>query len=264
MVTPYPLAPGAPAIAFWVVYAVAFGPDALRTLREDDPAPDTIRDAGSKYVIAACNAGSYALAVTFALVVPGTTIRPARPAVFACGLTVTLAGAVIRWYAIRTLADAFSTTVAVERDHSVVETGPYRWVRHPSYTGGMLMFLGLALALQAREVFRPDLRVLVMSATLDTGPIAGLVDDAPLIQSEGRSYPVEVHYADQPISPGDRLAPGQHRATTPSDGGAAALRRGASVRHTVSILTEKTSSRSRNAIHRLCGHDWTSVVACGG
>ncbi|WP_251964657.1 ATP-dependent helicase HrpB [Salinibacter ruber] len=67
--------------------------------------------------------------------------------------------------------------------------------------------LGLALALQAREVFRPDLRVLVMSATLDTGPIAGLVDDAPLIQSEGRSYPVEVHYADQPISPGDRLAP---------------------------------------------------------
>jgi len=147
VVTPYPLAPGAPAIAFWVVYAVAFGPDALRTLREDDPAPDTIRDAGSKYVIAACNAGSYALAVTFALVVPGTTIRPARPAVFACGLTVTLAGAAIRWYAIRTLADAFSTTVAVERDHSVVETGPYRWVRHPSYTGGMLMFLGLALAL---------------------------------------------------------------------------------------------------------------------
>jgi HrpA-like helicases len=67
--------------------------------------------------------------------------------------------------------------------------------------------LGLALTLQAREVFRPELRVLVMSATLDTGPIAGLVDDAPLIQSEGRSYPVEVHYADRPLSPGDRIAP---------------------------------------------------------
>ncbi len=67
--------------------------------------------------------------------------------------------------------------------------------------------LGLALTLQSREVFRPDLRVLVMSATLDTGPIAGLVDDAPLIQSEGRSYPVEVHYADRPLSPGDRIAP---------------------------------------------------------
>lgn len=67
--------------------------------------------------------------------------------------------------------------------------------------------LGLALTLQAREVFRPDLRVLVMSATLDTGPIAGLVDNAPLIQSEGRSYPVEVRYADQPLRPGDRIAP---------------------------------------------------------
>ena len=67
--------------------------------------------------------------------------------------------------------------------------------------------LGLALTLQARDVVRPALRVLVMSATLDTGPIAGLVDDAPLIQSEGRSYPVEVHYANQPLSPGDRLAP---------------------------------------------------------
>jgi ATP-dependent helicase HrpB len=67
--------------------------------------------------------------------------------------------------------------------------------------------LGLALTLQARELFRPGLRVLVMSATLDTGPIAGLVDNAPLIQSEGRSYPVEVHYADRPLSPGDRIEP---------------------------------------------------------
>jgi ATP-dependent helicase HrpB len=67
--------------------------------------------------------------------------------------------------------------------------------------------LGLALTLQARAVFRPDLRVLVMSATLDTGPIAGLVDDAPLIQSEGRSYPVDVHYAGRPLRPGDRIAP---------------------------------------------------------
>jgi ATP-dependent helicase HrpB len=67
--------------------------------------------------------------------------------------------------------------------------------------------LGLALTLQAREVFRPDLRVLVMSATLDTGPIAGLVDDAPLIQSEGRSYPVDVCYADRTVSPGDRIEP---------------------------------------------------------
>lgn len=64
--------------------------------------------------------------------------------------------------------------------------------------------LGLALTLQAREVLRPDLRVLVMSATLDTGPIAELLG-APLIESEGRSYPVEVHYRDRPVK--DRIEP---------------------------------------------------------
>ncbi|MFB6249634.1 MAG: ATP-dependent helicase HrpB [Salinibacter sp.] len=64
--------------------------------------------------------------------------------------------------------------------------------------------LGLALTLEARDVFRPDLRVLVMSATLDTGPIAELLD-APLIESEGRSYPVEVHYRDRPVK--DRIEP---------------------------------------------------------
>jgi len=57
--------------------------------------------------------------------------------------------------------------------------------------------LGLALALQARELFRDDLRLLVMSATLDAGPIAALLGDAPVITSEGRTYPVETRYLPQ-------------------------------------------------------------------
>lgn len=57
--------------------------------------------------------------------------------------------------------------------------------------------LGLALALQARELFREDLRLLVMSATLDAGPIASLLGDAPVITSEGRTYPVETRYLPQ-------------------------------------------------------------------
>ncbi len=63
--------------------------------------------------------------------------------------------------------------------------------------------LGLALSLEAQSVLRPDLRLLVMSATLDVGPIAELMNDAPLIQSEGRSHPVDVHYADD--QPKDRI-----------------------------------------------------------
>ncbi|NGQ96171.1 ATP-dependent helicase HrpB [Brevibacillus sp. SYP-B805] len=55
--------------------------------------------------------------------------------------------------------------------------------------------LGLALSLQAQALLREDLRILVMSATLDVEPIAALLGNAPVIRSEGRSYPVETRYA---------------------------------------------------------------------
>ena len=54
--------------------------------------------------------------------------------------------------------------------------------------------LGLALTLQSRTILRDDLRILVMSATLDGGPVAALLGGAPIVTSEGRSYPVETRY----------------------------------------------------------------------
>lgn len=54
--------------------------------------------------------------------------------------------------------------------------------------------LGLALVLDARETLRPELRVLVMSATLDTGAIATLLAGAPVIEAPGRSFPVDTRY----------------------------------------------------------------------
>src|SRR5215204_4490543 len=54
--------------------------------------------------------------------------------------------------------------------------------------------LGLALALDAQGGLREDLRLLVMSATLDGARVARLLGDAPVIASEGRAYPVETHY----------------------------------------------------------------------
>ena len=54
--------------------------------------------------------------------------------------------------------------------------------------------MGLALALDAQAGLREDLRILVMSATLDGARVRALLGDAPLIQSEGRAYPVETRY----------------------------------------------------------------------
>lgn len=54
--------------------------------------------------------------------------------------------------------------------------------------------LGLALALDARSALRPDLKLAVMSATLDTRAVAGLLGGAPIVKSEGRAFPVETRY----------------------------------------------------------------------
>ena len=65
--------------------------------------------------------------------------------------------------------------------------------------------LGLALALEVREALRPDLKLIAMSATLDAGPVAELMGGAPVITSEGRSFPVEVVWADAPLPAGARI-----------------------------------------------------------
>ncbi len=62
---------------------------------------------------------------------------------------------------------------------------------------------GLALALEAQAAFRPDLRMIAMSATLDGARFSKLMGDAPLVESEGKSWPLELRYvgrrAEQPI-----------------------------------------------------------------
>lgn len=59
---------------------------------------------------------------------------------------------------------------------------------------------GLTLCLETQRLFRPDLRLLVMSATLDCGPVGELLGHAPTIACEGRMFPVDMTYLDQPLS----------------------------------------------------------------
>jgi len=59
--------------------------------------------------------------------------------------------------------------------------------------------LGLALAQEVREALRPDLMLLVMSATLDAEPVAAMLD-APVVTSEGRAFPVDLKWLDRPLS----------------------------------------------------------------
>lgn len=67
--------------------------------------------------------------------------------------------------------------------------------------------LGLALTCEARAALRPDLALVVMSATLDADPVAALLDGAPLIRAEGRAFPVETRWLARPLPTGARLVP---------------------------------------------------------
>ncbi len=81
--------------------------------------------------------------------------------------------------------------------------------------------LGLALCLEVADALREDLQLLVMSATLDAAPVAELMK-APILTSEGRSFPVDIRHLDKP-PPKGRWEPHLHdlvaRAVTETDGG---------------------------------------------
>jgi protein-S-isoprenylcysteine O-methyltransferase Ste14 len=64
---------------------------------------------------------------------------------FAVGILLMLSGVGFRHYAIRVLGEFFTPDVAVREDQIVIDRGPYRLIRHPSYTGAMLTLLGLGL-----------------------------------------------------------------------------------------------------------------------
>jgi protein-S-isoprenylcysteine O-methyltransferase Ste14 len=65
----------------------------------------------------------------------------------AAGLAVFALGLLLRAWAVRELGRFFKFTVVVQADHRVVDTGPYRLIRHPSYTGLLMTELGLGIAL---------------------------------------------------------------------------------------------------------------------
>jgi protein-S-isoprenylcysteine O-methyltransferase len=77
---------------------------------------------------------------------PAAAMENARP-VFWLGCALFGAGLALRWYSIIYLGRFFTVNVAIHSGHEIIDTGPYKRIRHPSYTGALLAFLGLALTL---------------------------------------------------------------------------------------------------------------------
>jgi protein-S-isoprenylcysteine O-methyltransferase len=77
--------------------------------------------------------------------IPSTRLSGAPHLIRVLALGLLLGGLALRWAAILTLGRLFTVDVAIHSDHVVVQAGLYRLVRHPSYTGLLVAFLGLGV-----------------------------------------------------------------------------------------------------------------------
>lgn len=64
------------------------------------------------------------------------------------GVVIFTIGIVLRWYSIIHLGRFFTVNVAIAADHQLVDTGPYRFARHPSYTGALFAFVGFGMVMR--------------------------------------------------------------------------------------------------------------------
>ena len=134
-------------VAFWIVFYVWIGSEMFLgwKLRPTSGAVDS--DAGSKWMLIVSIWLGVALGFGLAVLAPNVAFSSNRRPLLYLGLGLMLAGLALRWYSIRVLGRWFTYSVATRADQRVVEVGPYRWIRHPSYTGALLTVLGVLVCL---------------------------------------------------------------------------------------------------------------------
>ena len=104
-------------------------------------------DRGSVWFIIAVFVTGLTAAFYASALFRAARITELRFPIILAGIVLMWAGMAFRLWAIATLGKFFRTTVIVQEGHKLVTAGPYRFLRHPAYTGGTVTFLGLGLAL---------------------------------------------------------------------------------------------------------------------
>lgn len=106
------------------------------------------RDRGTLRLLLVTVYACIGIAVWLSTLPAGQLTDPAiRVPLFWCGLLLMASGLVLRFWAIRVLARFFTVDVNIQEGHELIRRGPYRWLRHPSYTGSLMTFLGFGLSL---------------------------------------------------------------------------------------------------------------------
>jgi protein-S-isoprenylcysteine O-methyltransferase Ste14 len=145
---PLPFSAG-PILApiFWGAFACWVLPEivAWRVRRSTDSL--NVRDQGSLKLISVLWWVGIALDFLLSLLLPQTGISWKRTPLFFGGISLMLSGIVLRWYSVAVLGKYFTFDVAIHSGQLLVEAGPYRYIRHPSYSGALLSLLGFGLSL---------------------------------------------------------------------------------------------------------------------
>ena len=172
------------ALVFWAVYVWAFLPEwkVVAGGAEGAKSADS-KDSGSLKVLLG---GMWiALLVAFLLAFEKVWSFPisAQLPLFGIGVLMIVLGSLLRRYCFRTLGEYFTGDVRARANQPVVSSGPYRLVRHPSYTAGMMMFIGIGLALGSWLSF-----ALLTIATIATYSYRVAVEERALLETIGEPY----------------------------------------------------------------------------
>jgi protein-S-isoprenylcysteine O-methyltransferase len=126
-----------------LVLAAIYGLSELYlALTRHSPAQAISRDRRSLIFLWTIIIVSLWLGIQMVWLFPNTTVRyPSGFYLF--GFLLFLGGLILRWYSIGYLGRYFTVDVSISAQHKLIDSGPYRYIRHPTYTGALLAFLGL-------------------------------------------------------------------------------------------------------------------------
>jgi protein-S-isoprenylcysteine O-methyltransferase Ste14 len=142
-----------------------------------------VNDRASGWVLRLCLYLGILAAINIAFVVRSFAIPWYGPWLFYTGIFLMLVGVAFRQYSIRVLGKYFTLRVAIQPGQTVVEDGPYHWIRHPSYSGALLTLFGLGL------VFTNWLSLLAVVAIAFIGySYRAWVEEKTLVNALGEPY----------------------------------------------------------------------------
>jgi protein-S-isoprenylcysteine O-methyltransferase len=115
--------------------------------RERGTARDSSRDRGSTFLVVFVLAVGITVAFNLPERAPQFNIHNFFAAFFALGILLIFGGIFFRFWAIRTLGKFFRTRVMIQEQHQLITSGPYRYLRNPSYTALLIILTGFGLGI---------------------------------------------------------------------------------------------------------------------